>query len=160
MRQKQIKIDIVANSAPQLIDSERYAGWARLAWLRPGPATIAIGLVDEAEMARLNQQFRGIAEPTDVLSFPGEPASTAHVDGGLIGDIAICEAVVEAKARAYGKSLAERTALTVVHAVLHLQGYGHDNDLAAQRMQSLEADLLATIGIDDPYLASEGRRAP
>jgi probable rRNA maturation factor len=70
---------------------------------------------------------------------------------GIEGDIVLCAPIVREEARAQGKTLADHCAHLVVHAMLHLQGYGHDTVRAARIMEARETAILAALGVRDPY---------
>ena len=113
--------------------------------------TIAILLADDAAVGDLNARFRGQDRPTNVLSFPA-PANPAH----HLGDVALAYGVCAGEADAQGKSLAHHLQHLVAHGILHLLGYDHMTDEEADTMEALERDIMAGLGISDPYLASEG----
>jgi probable rRNA maturation factor len=110
---------------------------------------LVVRIVDEAEMTALNQRYRGKSGVTNVLSFPYEPLPGAPA--GLLGDIVVCAPVVAEEAVRQGKPLDAHWAHLVIHGVLHLQGYDHHHDPDAYRMETLETQLLAGLGFDDPY---------
>jgi len=110
---------------------------------------VTIRLVDRSEMTALNRDFRGQDKATNVLSFPVEVDPDINI--ALLGDIVICHAVVVEQALAQHKSLADHYAHMVVHGLLHLCGYDHEDDASAQSMEALETKLLAEYGIADPY---------
>ena len=121
---------------------------------RAGEADVAIRVVDEEEGRSLNRQYRGKDHPTNVLSFPAD-LPEGLPDGvrlPLLGDLVICAPVVEREAREQGKPLATHYAHLTVHGVLHLLGWDHENDRDAERMEQRERQILATLGIGDPYL--------
>lgn len=107
-----------------------------------GEATIK--WCDDTEIRELNHQFRGQDKPTNVLSFPD------GVDGYL-GDIAISLETIKREAIEQQKSPDDHLAHMVVHGVLHLLGYDHENDADATEMETLEINILAKMGIDNPY---------
>ena len=113
------------------------------------PAELVIRLVDEEESRQLNAQYRGKDKPTNVLSFPFEAPSC--VESGHLGDLVICVPVVRREALEQHKKEADHWAHMVVHGVLHLRGYDHQNDTQAQAMETLERKILATLGVRDPY---------
>jgi probable rRNA maturation factor len=117
-------------------------------------AEVAVLLCDDAMIAALNAQWRGREEPTNVLSFPAPPAADASVsESGLVhlGDIAIaCETVIR-EAREQERAVSAHLAHLAVHGFLHLLGYDHQTDGEAERMEGLERDILAGLGISDPY---------
>jgi len=112
-------------------------------------AEMTIRLVDEAESRQLNFMYRDKDKPTNVLSFP----STLPKEISLpwLGDLVICRQVVEREAVEQNKTLLAHWAHMVVHGTLHLLGYDHITDEEAQEMESLETDILQTLGYPDPY---------
>ncbi len=110
---------------------------------------LSIRLVDEAESAELNQQYRGKNGPTNVLSFPFE--APIELDPRLLGDLVICAPVVEKEAAEQDKSVNDHWAHMVVHGCLHLLGYDHIEDEEAEQMEALEIRILSTLNIINPY---------
>ncbi len=110
---------------------------------------VVVSFVDHATGAELNASYRGRSEPTNVLSFTDEVA----VEGGrtLLGDVVICHPVAEREAREQGKTLEAHLTHLLVHGVLHLLGHDHEDDAEASRMEGLEVELLARLGVADPY---------
>lgn len=113
---------------------------------------VAIRVVDIAEIARLNREYRGKNKPTNVLSFPFDPLPDVEIEH--LGDLAICSAVVVAEAADQGKPTEAHWAHLVVHGVLHLCGYDHLSDADADAMEALEIRVLADLGYGNPYLES------
>jgi probable rRNA maturation factor len=109
---------------------------------------VCIRVVDETEGRALNAQYRQRDQPTNVLSFV---ADVDVPDLRLLGDIVICAPVVEQEASDQQKLLAHHFAHMVVHGMLHLHGYDHEDDEEAKEMESLEAEVLAGFGIANPY---------
>lgn len=107
---------------------------------------VVILLTDNETMRDLNARFRGKDSPTNVLSFPAAPTAEGH-----LGDIALAFGVCEAEAREQGKTLSAHLQHLVIHGVLHLIGYDHQADADAERMETRERELLAGLGIPDPY---------
>ena len=118
---------------------------------RLGADALVIRIVDEPESRALNRQYRGIDEPTNVLSFPFE--APPHVPSRHIGDLVICAPVVEREAAEQGKPLEAHWAHMVVHGVLHLLGYDHQTDADAETMEGLEIAILGRLGFPNPYEA-------
>ncbi|MDP1930145.1 MAG: rRNA maturation RNase YbeY [Gammaproteobacteria bacterium] len=118
------------------------------------PVNIGIRIVDEIESAQLNRDYRGKDYATNVLSFNSDlPESLLNeLDEIPLGDLAICAPVVQREAVEQGKTLNAHWTHMVVHGVLHLNGFDHENDDDAERMEALEKAILATLGIADPYL--------
>lgn len=119
---------------------------------------IGIRLTDDAESRALNQRYRGVDAPTNVLSFPmtacapGAPPPPLPSDLPLaLGDVVLAFETVRAEAGAQGKTLADHLGHLVVHGVLHLLGHDHRDDAEALAMEQLETAVLAGIGVADPY---------
>ena len=117
--------------------------WTKLTLQRD--INMTIRFVNEAEGRELNKKFRGKNYATNVLTFVDERAGRLH------GDVVICSPVVEKEALTQRKTLHEHYAHLVLHAALHLQGYDHDNDEDAARMELRETALMAKLGYADPY---------
>ncbi|HEU4813149.1 MAG TPA: rRNA maturation RNase YbeY [Xanthomonadaceae bacterium] len=116
-------------------------------------ADLAVRLVDAREGRALNRHYRGKDYATNVLSFPAElPEGLPEgVRMPLLGDLVLCAPVVAREAREQRKPLGAHYAHLTVHGVLHLLGWNHDDEREAECMEGLERDILAGIGIDDPY---------
>jgi probable rRNA maturation factor len=119
-------------------------------------ADLAIRLVDAKEGRALNRHYRGKDYATNVLSFPAEVAEGVKLPKGvkmpLLGDLVICAPVVAKEARDQGKPLNAHYAHLTVHGALHLLGWDHEDECDAECMEKLEREILAGLGIDDPYL--------
>ena len=140
-----------ASGSKQVPLRRQFKHWA-LAALNGLPATAAhnrlsIRLVDEAESATLNGQYRHRQGATNILSFP----APAGMPTPLLGDLAICAAVVEREAREQGKASDAHWAHLTVHGVLHLHGYDHEEPREAAAMEALETQILQHLGYSDPY---------
>jgi probable rRNA maturation factor len=107
---------------------------------------VAILFTDDAVVAELNQRFRDKAGPTNVLSFPAPANPEAH-----LGDIALAFGVCAREAAEQGKSLADHVQHLVAHGVLHLVGWDHQTETEAEAMEALERQILAGLGVPDPY---------
>jgi probable rRNA maturation factor len=116
-------------------------------------AEIVIRIVDEVEGARLNQVYRGRQGPTNVLSFPFELPAVVRSD--LLGDLVICGPLVLREAAAQAKLLEAHWAHLVVHGVLHLLGFDHQEEGDAGLMERTEVSILEDLGYPDPYLHRE-----
>jgi probable rRNA maturation factor len=121
-----------------------------------GNAELSVLFCDDETIAVLNGQWRGQEKPTNVLSFPAPPLhGAAPADGAPLGDIAIAYETLVREAAESGKTASDHLAHLVVHGFLHLVGYDHQIDDEAERMERLERDILARIGIADPYAACD-----
>ena len=123
--------------------------WASAALLDNGKSSVVIRLVDSDESRQLNNDYRGVDKPTNVLSFPFE--APVEIADEFLGDVIICAPVVEQQARQQNKPLQAHWAHMVTHGMLHLQGYDHQNNQQAEEMERLEVEILATLGFPDPY---------
>lgn len=94
----------------------------------------------------LNAQWRGKDMPTNVLSFPAPDTA------GTLGDIALAYETCAREADEQGKSLKDHATHLLAHGLLHLLGYDHEADDDAAEMEGLEKDILARLGIADPYV--------
>jgi probable rRNA maturation factor len=109
----------------------------------PDSAELSIAVVDAEEIAHLNEQYRGIAAPTDVLSFGcDEPCAATSDEPITLGDVIIAPEIAEKQALEIGTTVEAELNLLLVHGVLHLLGYEHDHDEAAEAMQAREQSLL------------------
>ncbi|MEM9468427.1 MAG: rRNA maturation RNase YbeY [Actinomycetota bacterium] len=132
------------------IDLDRWSSLAIASFATRGITAGECNLlfVDEATIHELNLEHRGKDRPTDVLSFPLDGAEASHPDD-LIGDIVICPTIAAANAPEHAGqdhhtgSLDDELGLLVVHGVLHLLGFDHEDDDEAEAMEALEQSLLA-----------------
>jgi probable rRNA maturation factor len=117
-------------------------------------ADLAIRIVDAREGRSLNRHFRGKDYATNVLSFPAELPEGLPDDVRLplLGDLVLCAPVIAREAREQRKDLNAHYAHMTVHGALHLLGWNHEDDTEAECMERLEREILASLGIADPYL--------
>lgn len=149
-----------ATSRRQVPSARAFATWAKAAFcqgrsrskIRTRSLDLTIRIVGAAESRRLNRDWRGKDKPTNVLSFPASCAGFPGVDEAPLGDLAICATVVQRESREQGKSARAHWAHMVVHGVLHLLGYDHEDDADAQQMEGEEVRILAQLGFADPYV--------
>ncbi len=110
---------------------------------------LSLRVVDAKESAKLNTQFRNINKATNVLSFPADVPEM--IEPFLLGDLVICQPVVEQEAKKQHKKLENHWAHLIVHGCLHLLGYDHIKDSDAEEMESLEISILKKFDISNPY---------
>lgn len=110
---------------------------------------LTIRLVDSEESRILNRDYRGRDKPTNVLSFPFENPPGLSLP--ILGDLVICHPVVVGEAAEQDKLLCDHYAHMVVHGSLHLLGLDHQEDDEAEAMEAMEREILAELGIADPY---------
>jgi probable rRNA maturation factor len=136
-----------------------------------GPLEISLVFTDDAEQRGLNRDYRHRDRATNVLSFPnmdetsatgpgggpdGGPGGDPHGPPRLLGDVVLARETVAREARAQGKSLTDHTSHLLIHGTLHLLGYDHEEAAAAAEMETLETEILAALGIADPYAGDDG----
>ena len=136
----------------RLPDAEKLCVESALLALGPvaKPTELSIVLSCDAEVRLLNRDYRGKDEATNVLSFPQHLSS--ELSGiEMLGDIILALETVSMEAHRDNKSLASHVRHLVVHGVLHLLGYDHETEEKATEMERQEVEILARLGISDPY---------
>jgi probable rRNA maturation factor len=159
MTQGPIRLDVAVGYAtaragvPAAASFRRWVAAAAEGRIRE--ADIAIRVVGEDEGRALNRHYRGKDYATNVLSFPGEMPEGVKLPKGvtlpLMGDIVLCAPVVAREAAEQAKPALHHYAHLTVHGVLHLLGMDHQDEREAECMERLEREILAGLGIDDPY---------
>ena len=150
-----IHLDVAVNYAapragvPAAVSFRKWVAAALKGRIRE--ADLAIRIVDEREGQALNRHYRGKDYATNVLSFPAELPEGVKLP--LLGDRVICAPVVAREAAEQGKPVAAHYAHLTVHGVLHLLGWDHEHDKDAEAMEQLEREVLAELGLPDPYAA-------
>ena len=139
----QLSLQFADASPRAALPRHRVARWLRVALERP--AQITVRIVDEAEGRSLNRDFRGKPKATNVLTFDYQ------TEPEVIADLVLCAPVVAREAQEQGKELAAHYAHLLVHGALHAQGYDHEQDADAERMEARETELLLSLGFADPY---------
>ncbi|WP_457913838.1 rRNA maturation RNase YbeY [Candidatus Gillettellia adelgis] len=151
MRQVILDLQIACTDSHSLPNKTTFQRW--LEAILPQfqkQSEVTIRLVNEAESNKLNLMYCGKDKPTNVLSFPFENPTGIFLP--LIGDLIICQQVVEKEAIEQGKSLEAHWAHIVIHGSLHLLGYNHIKNNAAEEMESLETAIMHELGYHNPYL--------
>jgi len=155
--------DDLAESTEEPPPSSQMITWAQAAWQGDQDAepVISLRIVSPAESQQLNFEYRGKNKPTNVLSFPmqmddafsplEESEEEFAIPIALLGDLVICAEVVEQEAREQSKQREAHWAHMLVHGMLHLQGYDHEEETEARQMEQLEARLMQSLGFADPY---------
>lgn len=157
-----IRLDVsVSYAAPRagLPSAVSFRKWVAAALAsRILEADLAIRIVGAKEGRALNRHYRGKDHATNVLSFPADMAEGVKLPKGvklpLLGDIVLCAPVVAKEAKEQKKPLAAHYAHLTVHGVLHLLGWDHQDERDADCMEALERQILAGLGIEDPYLST------
>lgn len=148
-----IEISRNAEGWPEALDARAdeavRAALAQSAAEIAGAAEVSIVLTNDAEQRILNRDWRGIDKTTNVLSFPQiEPFGPVS---GLLGDIILARETLEREATEQDTSFDDHFTHLVVHGFLHLLGYDHVDDDEALVMEGLETQILASLGVADPY---------
>ena len=112
------------------------------------PAELTLRFVAAEEGRNLNRDYRGKDYATNVLTFAYSEDQDAEVTQA---DIILCTDVLEQEAAAQQKSVEAHATHLIVHGVLHAQGYDHETDQEAEEMEGIEAEILATLGLPNPY---------
>ena len=131
--------------------------------------SVVVRIVDAEESARLNNDFRGKNYATNVLSFPFEkpslelleeygidPSQLDELDDNHLGDLVICEPILQKEAAEQNKSSEQHWSHLLVHGLLHLQGFDHISDGEAEIMETLEVEILGKLGFGNPYNEETG----
>ncbi len=132
-----------ASSAKHMPTRQQFRRWVRAAMQHDLQITLRV--VDENEARYLNKSFRGKDYATNVLTFVYDNELPIY------GDLVICAPVAAREARKQHRHLDEYYAHLTIHAVLHLQGYEHEEDDEAAAMEASETAIMLKLGYADPY---------
>lgn len=123
---------------------------------------VSILLVCDAQIKKINQKFRDKNKPTNVLSFPALDEELIRQIGltkllksqphAFLGDIIISYETIKKEAKAQEKTLHQHLTHMILHSILHLIGFDHENDNMAKTMETLEIKILKKLGIKNPYI--------
>jgi len=149
----------IACSAPGIPSESDMEEWLSLAVAAAGSqrghdSEVSVRIVDETESREMNLQYRHKDTPTNVLAFP---TNLPNIDAWPedtpvpLGDLVICAPVVKREAVEQGKELAAHWGHMLVHGTLHLLGYDHETSVQAEVMESIEAQILDSRGVRNPY---------
>lgn len=134
-------------SLQDVITRPKLRRWVKAALL--APAQINLRFVDAEEGRTLNRNYRSKDYATNVLTFAYTEDENDEVTQA---DIILCSEVLQREAQEQKRSVEAHAAHLVIHGVLHAQGYDHETDEEADEMEHLEIEILATLGIPNPYL--------
>ena len=139
--------DIVATAAQVLVTLDPT--------LFAAASAVTVMLSDDARVMALNTNFRNKPTPTNVLSFPAAAGANEPGESVYLGDIIIARETVEREAEESGIPVPHHVQHLTIHGVLHLLGFDHQTDAEAERMEDMETRALRSIGVADPYAATE-----
>lgn len=115
-------------------------------------AELTLRFVDKEEIQDLNRTYRQQDKPTNVLAFPANLPDDIPLEHPLLGDVIICPEVLAEESQTLSTTLVAHWAHIVTHGILHLLGYDHIKEKDALVMESLEIDILKSMGFENPYL--------
>ncbi len=153
----EVPVDVqLATASATDIDQNQLAGWAETVIRRmdddPESVLACIRIVDASESKQLNRDYREQDKPTNVLSFPAD--MVVPEGDKILGDVVICDPVVQQESQSQGKRVQDHYLHMVVHGMLHLYGFDHVDPAEADVMEDLEREILGGLGVADPYAAS------
>jgi len=114
-------------------------------------AELSVLFTDDVQMCLINAQWRGIDRPTNVLSFPAFALKKGEVPQSLLGDIVFAFETIEREATQQQKPFFDHLTHLMVHGILHLLGFDHQQEAEAEQMEALEREILSLYAIPDPY---------
>ena len=109
---------------------------------------VNLSFISKKAIKELNSEFLKKDKPTNVLSFPSTGLSFGD---DILGDIAICPEIIKKEAAIQNKEEQDHLSHLIIHSLLHLAGYDHQEATSAEQMESLEIRALKKIGIANPY---------
>jgi len=117
--------------------------------LDKGDSELLIRFVDPTEIQQLNKIYRHQDKTTNVLSFPSD--LPIEIDEEILGDVVICNEIVAKEAKMQQKTFNNHLIHMAIHGTLHLLGFDHIEGSEAEKMESLEVEILEKLQIDNPY---------
>lgn len=145
-----IQLDLINEDNLPVPDADQFQNWLnQIAKKLNISGEVCIKIVDKTESRDLNSTYRQKDKPTNVLSFPADIPD--FVESTHLGDLAICAPIVEQEAQEQNKPITDHWTHLTIHGCLHLLGYDHIEDQDADEMEALEVELLAGLGIRNPY---------
>lgn len=139
---------------PLAAQTVRKAIIAAASTLSTAGGEVSIVLTDDSAIRLLNRDWRGIDQPTNVLSFPASGNKTSE-GARLLGDIVIAYETLERECDNEARIVLHHLAHLAVHGFLHLIGYDHQTDSQAEEMEGLESKIMKHLNMPDPYLSRD-----
>jgi probable rRNA maturation factor len=143
-----LSVQYADSSLQDVITRPKLRRWVKAALL--APAQINLRFVDAEEGRVLNRNYRSKDYATNVLTFAYNEDEQDEITQA---DIILCSEVLQREAQEQERSVEAHAAHLVVHGVLHAQGYDHETDEEADEMEHLEIEILAALGIANPYIS-------
>ena len=112
---------------------------------------LSLLFTDDRQIREINDQWRGIDKPTNVMSFPAVRSINPRDPPPVIGDVVFARQTIMREAELENKPVNHHLVHLIVHGLLHLLGYDHQKEEEAEEMESLESLILAKLAIPDPY---------
>ncbi len=119
--------------------------------IEPRESELSLVFTDDASIRNLNREWRGKDKATNVLSFPAFEVAPGDALPPMLGDVILAFETVSREAALEDKPFEHHLAHLLVHGLLHLLGYDHENDADADEMEGLERKILMRLSIPDPY---------
>lgn len=132
------------------VSKEQIQQWLDQSFPELVERSVVIRIVENTEIQQLNSTYRQQDKPTNILSFPYEPMTEIEQSDHL-GDLVIALSVMMEEAEAGNKPFEHHFAHLLIHGVLHLLGYDHEEEQEATLMEAREIELLAELEIPSPY---------
>ena len=109
-------------------------------------AELSILIVDDQQIAQLNRQYLNREGPTNVIAFPMRQGRFSDIAPNLLGDVVISADTARREAQSAGTSMQDRFDQLLIHGILHLLGYDHENTAAeTQKMEAKTNELLQLL---------------
>ena len=132
-----------------LPSEENFQHWTQASYAGDDEIVVSFQIVSSDEMQNLNKAYRGKDKSTNVLSFPMELPEEVGIN--VLGDLALCDEVIEAEAKQQSKTREAHWAHMIVHGMLHLQDYDHIEDDETEVMEAKEIEIMKNLGFENPY---------
>jgi probable rRNA maturation factor len=142
-------------------DDQLLTQWARHALktqsdaLPQGDIEVTIRIVDRDEISELNNRYRHKLGPTNILSFAFDMPEEIISEITILGDLVICAEIIEHEAKSQGKEINAHWAHMIIHGILHLLRYDHEQEADAIIMETKEITILNELGFSNPYYIGE-----
>lgn len=127
------------------------AAWCQRLGFETCDSELSMVFTDDDHIRQINAQWRRKDQATNVLSFPAFDIKIGETPGPMLGDIVLARATIEREAVADRKSFDDHLTHLIIHGLLHLVGYDHEEASEAETMEQIEREILQSLAIHDPY---------